>query len=83
MFMTTKQVSSKKIHAKNKQIKNLDSSYFHDYDTIARIERRMKEQMSSENMATVKKYDIDAITQSIDKAARIKHLSILLKFSTV
>lgn len=37
--------------------------------------------MSKENAEVIKEYDIDAISQTIGKAARIKHLSILLKLA--
>ena len=73
-MLKAKQVSKKK--------EKLDSAYIHDYDkSLARLNSRLSTEMSAENCKLVKDYDIDAITQTIGKAARIKHLAILLQLS--
>lgn len=72
--MSTKQVTKRK--------ERLDSAYIHNYDQkLARLYQRLESEISAENFKIVKDYDVDAITQTIGKAARIKHLGIILQMA--
>ena len=72
--MSTKQVTKRK--------ERLDSAYIHNYDQkLTRLLERLESEISTENFKIVKDYDVDAITQTIGKAARTKHLGIILQMA--
>ena len=60
----------------------LDSAYIHDYDKkLESLYRRLETELSEQNRQTIKDYDTNAVNQGIGKAARIKHIQVLLQLS--